>query len=86
VASGVNATIAYVFEGLIALAVLLPTLVLRRQVWALRLAQAAVRPPEQAVPGQAAPGAAASGAAAGTGTTIPVPPPGVEASQDGPHA
>jgi simple sugar transport system permease protein len=83
VASGVNATIAYVFEGLIALAVLLPTLVLRRQVWALRLAQVAVRRPGKAGSGQAPPGA---GAVAGTGAPIPVPPPGVEASREGPHA
>jgi ABC-type uncharacterized transport system permease subunit len=81
VASGVNATIAYVFEGLIALAVLLPTLILRRQVWALRLAHAAVRPSETAVPAQAAPGAVA-----GPGVAHPIPPPGVEASGDGPHA
>ena len=81
VASGVNATIAYVFEGLIALAVLLPTLVLRRQVWALRLAQAAVRRPEKAEPEQAAPGTAA-----GTGAAVPATPPEIEASRDGPHA
>lgn len=38
VASGVNATIADVFEGLIALAVLVPSIVVQRQIWALRLA------------------------------------------------
>ncbi len=50
VASGVNATIAYVFEGLIALAVLVPSIVVQRQIWALRLAGGMLRRPGREQP------------------------------------
>lgn len=85
VATGVNATIAYVFEGLIALAVLLPAVILRRQVWALRLAgvtEPSAEAPEPAQPAASARPAASSGGSPG----VSIPPAAAETSRERPHA
>jgi simple sugar transport system permease protein len=79
IASGVNATIAYVVEGLIALAVLVPTVLLRRQLSALRLARAAE--PSREVPEPAALGAVADGSG-----EVSIQPSETEASREGPRA
>jgi simple sugar transport system permease protein len=88
VASGVNATIAYVFEGLIALAVLVPAVIMRRQVRALRLAGApGGRADLMQETAEAAPAAPAnSGVIERRSASASIPSPGTDAGREGPSA